>query len=167
MIMIGPGTGVGPFRGFLQERQATQQKGRTGSYLGNKERRVTSTLKMNWRLYKKTAILQRLDTAFSRDQPDKIYVQHRMMEHGAELWAWLKEGAHFYICGDASQMAKEVDVALKKIIQQHSGMSPAEVESYVKEMTQTKRYAKDVVLAFRNIKSRIKCVLSAINHNLG
>lgn len=88
--------------------------------------------------------LHRLDTAFSRDQEEKIYVQHRMQEHGAELWAWLKDGAHFYICGDASSMAKEVDATLKQIIQQHSGMSASETESYVKEMSRTKRYAKDV-----------------------
>ncbi|MFC5651006.1 hypothetical protein ACFPYJ_18215 [Paenibacillus solisilvae] len=81
--------------------------------------------------------LHRLDTAFSRDQSEKIYVQHRMLEHSAELWAWLQEGAHFYICGDASNMAKEVDATLKKIIQQHSGMSDADSDAYVKEMVQS------------------------------
>ncbi|MNY48935.1 Sulfite reductase [NADPH] flavoprotein alpha-component [compost metagenome] len=88
--------------------------------------------------------LQRLDTAFSRDQAEKIYVQHRILEHGAELWAWLQEGAHFYVCGDAQQMAKEVDAALKTVIRQHGGMTADEANEYVKEMSLTKRYARDV-----------------------
>ncbi|MFP3125364.1 hypothetical protein OH784_21995 [Ectobacillus funiculus] len=92
----------------------------------------------------KNGLLTRLDTAFSRDQAEKIYVQDRMLEHGAELWAWLQEGAHFYICGDASRMAKEVEATLKRIIQQHGGMSSAEAEVYVKEMAKSKRYARDV-----------------------
>nr|WP_246040204.1 flavodoxin domain-containing protein [Ectobacillus funiculus] len=103
-----------------------------------------STLKRNWRPCKKNGLLTRLDTAFSRDQAEKIYVQDRMLEHGAELWAWLQEGAHFYICGDASRMAKEVESMLKRIIQQHGGMWSAEAEAYVKEMAKSKRYARDV-----------------------
>lgn len=144
MIMVGPGTGVGPFRGFLQERMATKAKGKNWLIFGEQRSESDFYFKEELTAIKNEGYLHRLDTAFSRDQPQKIYVQHRMIEHGAELWAWLKEGAHFYVCGDASQMAKEVEAALKKVIQEHSGMNPAEVDSYVKDMSQSKRYAKDV-----------------------
>ncbi|NQX66040.1 molybdopterin-dependent oxidoreductase [Paenibacillus alba] len=144
MIMVGPGTGVGPFRGFLQERLASKAKGKNWLIFGEQRAESDFYFRDELESMQKEGFLHRLDTAFSRDQPEKIYVQHRMMEHGAELWAWLKEGAHFYICGDASQMAKEVDAALKKLIQEHSGMSTAEVENYVKEMANSKRYAKDI-----------------------
>lgn len=144
MIMIGPGTGVGPFRGFLQERQALGAKGKNWLIFGEQRAACDFYFKEELETMLHEGDLHRLDTAFSRDQAEKIYVQHRMLEHGAELWAWLKEGAHFYVCGDASTMAKEVDTTLKQIIQQHSGMSASETESYVKEMSRTKRYAKDV-----------------------
>ncbi|UKS30972.1 bifunctional nitrate reductase/sulfite reductase flavoprotein subunit alpha [Paenibacillus sp. HWE-109] len=144
MIMIGPGTGVGPFRGFMQERKAVGAKGKNWLIFGEQRAASDFYFKEELQAWQTEGILHRLDTAFSRDQPDKIYVQHRMIEHGAELWEWLQEGAHFYICGDASQMAKEVEAALKQIIQQHSGMTSAEVETYLKEMSQSKRYAKDV-----------------------
>ncbi|MEI7024084.1 sulfite reductase subunit alpha [Paenibacillus sp. y28] len=144
MIMVGPGTGVGPFLGFLQERQATGAKGKNWLLFG--EQRAASDFYFKEELEEmlKAGVLHRLDTAFSRDQPEKVYVQHRMIEYGAELWDWIREGAHFYVCGDASQMAKDVDTALKQIIQKHSGMSARETEAYVKEMTKTKRYARDV-----------------------
>jgi sulfite reductase (NADPH) flavoprotein alpha-component len=144
MIMVGPGTGIGPFRGFLQERMATKEKGKNWIIFGEQRSESDFYFKEELETLQNEGYLHRLDTAFSRDQPEKIYVQHRMMEHGAELWAWLKEGAYFYICGDASQMAKEVEAALKRVIQEHSGMSSAEVDSYVKDMSQSKRYAKDV-----------------------
>ncbi|MBA2943152.1 sulfite reductase subunit alpha [Paenibacillus sp. CGMCC 1.16610] len=144
MIMIGPGTGIGPFRGFLQERKATGAKGKNWLIFGEQRAACDFYFKEELEAMLQEGKLHRLDTAFSRDQEEKIYVQHRMLEHGAELWAWLKAGAHFYICGDASSMAKEVDATLKQIIQQHSGMSASETESYVKEMSRTKRYAKDV-----------------------
>ncbi|WP_410511693.1 sulfite reductase subunit alpha [Paenibacillus sp. BR2-3] len=144
MIMVGPGTGVGPFRGFLQERQATNAKGRNWLIFG--EQRADSDFYFREELedMQKEGFLHRLDTAFSRDQHEKIYVQHRMLEQGAEMWSWIEEGAHFYVCGDANRMAKEVDTALKQIIQQHSGMSTIEVEEYVKEMSKAKRYVRDV-----------------------
>ncbi|NOV00312.1 bifunctional nitrate reductase/sulfite reductase flavoprotein subunit alpha [Paenibacillus planticolens] len=144
MIMIGPGTGIGPFRGFLQERQAMGAKGKNWLIFGEQRAACDFYFKEELETMLQEGGLHRLDTAFSRDQAEKIYVQHRMLEHGAELWGWLKDGAHFYICGDAGTMAKEVDATLKQIIQQHSGMSASETESYVKEMSRTKRYAKDV-----------------------
>ncbi|GAA3318958.1 hypothetical protein GCM10020331_023900 [Ectobacillus funiculus] len=143
--MVGPGTGIGPFRGFLYERQAIGAKGKKiGLFSANNAPNTISTLKEELEAMHKDGLLTRLDTAFSRDQAEKIYVQTRMLEHGAELWAWLQEGAHFYICGDASRMAKEVESTLKRIIQQHGEMSSAEAEVYVKEMAKSKRYARNV-----------------------
>ncbi len=88
--------------------------------------------------------LHRLDTAFSRDQLDKIYVQHRMLEHGSQVWRWLQEGAHFYVCGDANRMAKDVDAALRQVAQTHGGLSMEDAASYVTTMTREKRYLRDV-----------------------
>ncbi|MGG1517160.1 bifunctional nitrate reductase/sulfite reductase flavoprotein subunit alpha [Paenibacillus oryzisoli] len=143
MIMVGPGTGVGPFRGFLLERQAAQAKGRNWLFFGEQHADTDFYFQAELEAMVSSGLL-RLDTAFSRDQAEKVYVQHRMLEHGAELWAWLQAGAHFYICGDASAMAKEVEGALKTIIQTHGGKSAYEADAYVKEMAQSKRYAKDV-----------------------
>jgi sulfite reductase (NADPH) flavoprotein alpha-component len=89
-------------------------------------------------------VLHHLDTAFSRDQADKVYVQHRMAEQGARLWAWLQEGAHFYVCGDAGRMAADVDAALRKIVQQHGAMGEAEAAAYVARLGQDRRYVRDV-----------------------
>ncbi|CAH1219146.1 Periplasmic nitrate reductase [Paenibacillus plantiphilus] len=144
IIMVGPGTGVGPFRGFLQERQATRATGGNWLFFGEQRAEDDFYFQEELENMQRDGILHRLDTAFSRDQGEKIYVQHRMEEHGAELWSWLQAGAHFYVCGDASRMAKDVDAALKQIIQQHGGKSKLEAEQYVKDMTQAKRYARDV-----------------------
>jgi sulfite reductase (NADPH) flavoprotein alpha-component len=144
MIMVGPGTGVGPFRGFLQERQVTGAKGKNWLIFGEQRAASDFYFKDELEAIQKEGFLHRLDTAFSRDQPEKIYVQHRMIEHGFELWKWLAEGAYFYVCGDANTMAKEVDTALKKVIQQHGGMNADEAEDYVRQMLQTKRYSRDV-----------------------
>lgn len=144
MIMVGPGTGVGPFRGFLQDRQAMGAKGKNWLIFGEQRAEYDFYFKEELEAMQKEGFLQRLDTAFSRDQKQKIYVQTRMLEHGAELWDWLKEGAYFFICGDASRMAKEVDSTLKKIVQEHGGMSADEAKAYVNEMLQSKRYARDV-----------------------
>ncbi|MFC5700244.1 sulfite reductase subunit alpha [Cohnella faecalis] len=144
MIMVGPGTGVGPFRGFLQERRATDAKGKNWLIFGEQRSDFDFYYKEELEGLQKEGFLHRLDTAFSRDQAEKNYVQHRMLQNGAELWAWLKDNAHFYVCGDASRMAKEVDATLKKIIQEHGKMSAADSESFVKEMIQSKRYSRDV-----------------------
>ncbi|MFD1774765.1 sulfite reductase subunit alpha [Paenibacillus rhizophilus] len=144
MIMVGPGTGIAPFRGFLQERQATGARGKNWLIFGEQREDSDFYFRDELEAFQKEGLLHRLDTAFSRDQADKIYVQHRMMQHGAELWAWLQEGAHFYVCGDANQMAKEVDAALKAVIQQHGGMSADEAKDYVKELSLSRRYLRDV-----------------------
>lgn len=144
MIMIGPGTGIAPFRGFLQERKASGAKGKNWLIFGEQREDSDFYFRGELEALREEGFLQRLDTAFSRDQAEKIYVQHRILEHGAELWAWLQEGAHFYVCGDARQMAKEVDAALKTVIRQHGGMTADEANDYVKEMSLTKRYARDV-----------------------
>lgn len=144
MIMVGPGTGIAPFRGFLQERKASGAKGRNWLIFGEQRKDSDFYFYDELEALQKEGFLHRLDTAFSRDQADKIYVQHRILEHGAELWAWLQEGAHFYVCGDARQMAKEVDAALKMVIRQHGGMTADEVINYVQEMSLSKRYARDV-----------------------
>ena len=144
MIMIGPGTGVGPFRGFLEERKATGATGKNWLFFGEQHEAVDFYYREELELLLREGWLTRLDTAFSRDQEEKIYVQHRMLEQGAELWSWLKNGAHVYICGDASAMAKEVDAALRAIIRQHGGMSASESDTYLKVMAQSRRYARDV-----------------------
>jgi sulfite reductase (NADPH) flavoprotein alpha-component len=144
MIMVGPGTGVGPFRGFLQERQATGAKGKNWLIFGEQRAHSDFYFQDELEAMQKEGYLHRLDTAFSRDQREKIYVQHRMLEYGAELWAWLEEGAHFYVCGDANMMAREVDATLKTVIQEHGGMSADEAEAYVRELSQTKRYSRDI-----------------------
>ncbi|MNO13795.1 Nitrate reductase [compost metagenome] len=144
MIMVGPGTGIAPFRGFLQERKASGATGKNWLIFGEQREDTDFYFREELEGLQKEGFLHRLDTAFSRDQAEKIYVQHRILEHGAELWTWLQEGAHFYVCGDAQQMAKEVDTALKTVIQQHGGMSADAANDYVKEMSLSKRYARDV-----------------------
>jgi len=143
IIMVGPGTGVAPFRGFLQERQAAGARGGNWLFFGEQ----SAATDFYYRDELETAAAKgslRLTTAFSRDQTEKIYVQHRMHEHGAELWRWLEEGAHFYVCGDASRMAKDVDAALRLLVQTHGGKSAEAAEAYVGEMSRQKRYLRDV-----------------------
>ena len=144
MIMVGPGTGVAPFRAFLQERQAIAAPGANWLFFG--EQRAASDFYYRDELEAMQAqgYLQRLDTAFSRDQPEKIYVQHRMLEHGAQLWAWLQDGAHFYVCGDASRMAKDVDAALRRVVEDHGGLATEDADAYVAAMAREKRYVRDV-----------------------
>lgn len=144
MIMVGPGTGIAPFRAFLEERLATGAKGRNWLFFGDQTRSsdfLYEDLLTGWQ---KDGFLTRLDLAFSRDQAEKIYVQTRMLEHGAELWSWLEAGAHFYVCGDASRMAKDVDAALHAIIEQHGGKSADEAKAYVAKLKSDKRYQRDV-----------------------
>ena len=144
VIMIGPGTGIAPFRAFLEERQALGAKGKNWLFFGD-QRRITDFLYHDQIIaWLKDGHLSRLDTAFSRDQEEKIYVQHRMRESAAELWQWLEGGAHLYVCGDAKRMAKDVDAALHAVIQSVGGKSAEEAAAYVAEMKKTKRYARDV-----------------------
>ncbi|MDQ8024081.1 MAG: sulfite reductase subunit alpha [Moraxellaceae bacterium] len=144
LIMVGPGTGVAPFRAFLQERKASGATGRNWLFFGEQRAGSDFYYREELEAMQKDGVLHRLDTAFSRDQEEKIYVQHRMLEHGAELWRWLEEGATFAVCGDASRMAKDVDQALRQVIQQHGGLSADDAAAYVAKMGQTKRYVRDV-----------------------
>ncbi|MBJ7259492.1 MAG: sulfite reductase subunit alpha [Chthoniobacterales bacterium] len=144
LIMVGPGTGIAPFRAFLQEREATGAAGKTWLFFGDRKRATDFLYEEEIKTWQEKGVLQRLDTAFSRDQADKIYVQHRMLENSPELWKWLEEGASFYVCGDASRMAKDVDRALHRIVEQAGGKSEEEAAAYVEEMKKSKRYRKDV-----------------------
>ncbi|HZL13337.1 MAG TPA: sulfite reductase subunit alpha, partial [Verrucomicrobiae bacterium] len=144
VIMVGPGTGIAPFRAFLHERQAAGAKGKNWLFFG--EQRVATDFYYRDELEKmfSDGHLTKLSTAFSRDQVEKIYVQNRMLENAAELWSWLEAGAHFYVCGDASRMAKDVDDALHKIIETASGKSADDAKTYVAKLKSAKRYQRDV-----------------------
>ncbi len=144
MIMVGPGTGIAPFRAFLEERLATNAKGKNWLFFGDQKKDTDflyDELLTDWQ---KSGFLTRLDLAFSRDQEKKIYVQDRMTENAAELWSWLEAGAHFYVCGDASRMAKDVDAALHKIVETSGGKSADEAKAYVAKLKSEKRYQRDV-----------------------
>lgn len=144
VIMCGPGTGIAPFRAFLQERHATKAKGDAWLLFGEIHEQTCFFYQDEWEAYLADGTLAKLTTAFSRDQEHKIYVHHRMLEEGAEFWKWLERGAIFYICGDAERMAKDADQALQKIIAEHGGKSEAEAAAYVEQMIHDKRYRRDV-----------------------
>ncbi|MBV4367045.1 sulfite reductase subunit alpha [Erwinia phyllosphaerae] len=144
LIMVGPGTGIAPFRAFLQERQATGAKGKNWLFFGDQRLEHDFIYRDELLAWQENGLLNRLDLAFSRDQAKKIYVQNRMMEQGAELYAWLQEGAYFYVCGDASRMAKDVDKALYEIIAQFGGLSAERAADYVDQLKKEKRYLRDV-----------------------
>ena len=143
-IMVGPGTGIAPFRAFLQERAATGATGRNWLFFGDQKRSTDFLYEDEWQEMLAKHQLTRLDTAFSRDQLLKVYVQDRMRENAAELWSWIKGGAHFYVCGDAKRMAKDVDTALHNIVAAQGGMSVDQAADYVKQMKKEKRYQRDV-----------------------
>jgi sulfite reductase (NADPH) flavoprotein alpha-component len=143
-IMVGPGTGIAPFRAFLQDRVATGAKGRNWLFFGDQKKATDFLYEEEWQEYLAKGQLTRLDTAFSRDQLTKVYVQDRMRENAKELWSWLQGGAHFYVCGDAKRMAKDVDTALHDIIAEQGAMSVEQAVDYVKQMKKDKRYQRDV-----------------------
>lgn len=144
MIMVGPGTGIAPFRAFLEEREAIKAKGKNWLFFGNPHEKVDFLYREQLEDLEENGYLHQLSLAFSRDQDKKVYVQDRMIEEGKDLYQWLEEGCHFYVCGDASRMAKDVDAALHKIIELHGAMSPEEAVTYVNEMKSSKRYSRDV-----------------------
>jgi sulfite reductase (NADPH) flavoprotein alpha-component len=144
VIMVGPGTGIAPFRAFLEERRATGARGRNWLFFGDRRQAHDFLYRDELERFRSEGVLSRLDTAFSRDQAAKVYVQHRMLESGAGIWHWLQDGAHFYVCGDASRMAKDVDRALKEIIARHGRMGPAAAQLEVDQMIATGRYVRDV-----------------------
>lgn len=144
MIMVGPGTGIAPFRAFLEEREVTGATGRNWLFFGNPHRATDYFYEEEFEAYRASGFLTRLDLAWSRDQGAKVYVQHLLAQQGAEVWAWLADGAHFYVCGDAVKMAKDVDDALHALIATHGGMSEEGAAEYVKQMKKNKRYQRDV-----------------------
>ncbi|MFD5542546.1 sulfite reductase flavoprotein subunit alpha, partial [Streptomyces sp. NPDC127079] len=144
MVMVGPGTGVAPFVGFLEERRARGHRAPNWLFFGEQHRATDFYYEEELTALRAEGTLSRLDTAFSRDQRAKVYVQDRMREHGAHLWSWLQDGAHFYVCGDASRMAKDVDRALRDIATVHGGLTEDEATAYVKQLASDKRYVRDV-----------------------
>jgi sulfite reductase (NADPH) flavoprotein alpha-component len=144
IIMVGPGTGVAPFRAFLQERAATGATGRSWLFFGNQKREVDFLYRGEIEAYHKRGVLTRLDLAFSRDQAQKVYVQHRMKEQAAELWRWLEAGATLYVCGDGNHMAADVDRALREIAAEQGGFSAEKAAEYIAALTKAGRYLRDV-----------------------
>ncbi len=144
MIMVGPGTGIAPFRGFLQERRALGHAGRNWLFFGDQHRSENFYYRDDLEDMVRDGFLNRLDLAFSRDQADRVYVQHKMLDYGADVWRWLDDGGHFYVCGDASRMAKDVDSALTAIIRKHGSMSEEGAHDYKRELVADKRYVRDV-----------------------
>lgn len=144
MVMVGPGTGVAPFIGFLQERRALGHRAPNWLFFGEQHRATDFYYQDELTALQESGTLSRLDTAFSRDQRTKVYVQDRMRERGPELWHWLQDGARLYVCGDASRMAKDVDQALRDIAVTHGGMTEGEAAAYMKQLATEKRYVRDV-----------------------
>ena len=144
MIMVGPGTGVAPFRAFLQDRAASGARGRNWLFFGDQHAASDFYYRDELLDMQKSGVLSRLDLAFSRDQAERIYVQDRMRQHGRELFDWLESGANFYVCGDASRMAKDVEAALRAIVEQHGGLSSEAAKAYVQKLGADKRYVRDV-----------------------
>lgn len=144
MVMVGPGTGIAPFRGFLQERRARGHTGRNWLFFGDQHAAQNFYYRAELEDMFADGFLGRLDLAFSRDQRERIYVQHRMIDNGAELWRWLENGAHFYVCGDATRMAKGVDAALTTVIKTHGRLSDEQAHEYKRELVASKRYVRDV-----------------------
>ncbi|PTE00909.1 assimilatory sulfite reductase (NADPH) flavoprotein subunit [Pandoraea apista] len=144
VIMIGPGTGIAPFRAFVEERQALDSPGKNWLFFGDRNFRTDFLYQREWQRYVKDGVLTRIDLAFSRDTQDKVYVQHRMREQGKALYEWLQEGAHLYVCGDADAMARDVNTALVDIVVEHGGLSQDAATEYVKTLQREKRYQRDV-----------------------
>lgn len=144
VIMVGPGTGIAPFRAFLEERKVTGAKGKNWLFFGNPYQKTDFLYREELEAFQKDGTLSQLDLAWSRDQKEKIYVQNLMLKQGAELWKWLENGAAFYVCGDASRMAKDVDAALLTIAKDHGKLSDEAATAYIAQLKKDKRYLRDV-----------------------
>ncbi|MED1818832.1 assimilatory sulfite reductase (NADPH) flavoprotein subunit [Bacillus subtilis] len=144
IIMVGPGTGVAPFRSFMQEREETGAEGKAWMFFGDQHFVTDFLYQTEWQNWLKDGVLTKMDVAFSRDTEEKVYVQHRMLEYSAELFEWLQEGAAVYICGDEKHMAHDVHNTLLEIIEKEGNMSREEAEAYLADMQQQKRYQRDV-----------------------
>lgn len=143
IIMIGPGTGIAPYRGFMQERELEKVHSKNWLFFGEWHRNHHFFYENYWKGLEAKGMLK-MDAAFSRDQPQKIYVQHRMSEHGHELFRWLESGAHLFVCGDASRMAKDVDLVLHDIVKEHGKFTNDDAKLYIKKLRAEKRYLRDV-----------------------
>jgi len=144
VIMIGPGTGIAPFRAFMQQREVEEASGANWLFFGNPNYTQDFLYQTEWQRFVKDGVLNKISLAFSRDQEQKVYVQHRMLEQGAELYQWLEKGAHIYVCGDANHMAKDVQDALVQIVIEHGAKSEEQAEQYISDLRRAKRYQKDV-----------------------
>ncbi len=144
IIMIGPGTGIAPFRAFVQAREMQGATGANWLFFGNPHFRTDFLYQTEWQRWLADGVLSRISLAFSRDQADKVYVQHRMREQGADLCRWLEDGAHLYVCGDAERMARDVDAALQEIVAEHLGLDEAQAREYIHGLQRDKRYQRDV-----------------------
>jgi sulfite reductase (NADPH) flavoprotein alpha-component len=144
VIMVGPGTGVAPFRAFLQEREARAAAGPSWLFFGERNLRSDFLYQVEWQQWLKDGVLSRLDVAFSRDRGEKVYVQHRMLEQARDVYAWLEEGAHFYVCGDEKAMARDVHATLVQIVTEEGGLSREGAEDYVSRLGAEHRYQRDV-----------------------
>jgi sulfite reductase (NADPH) flavoprotein alpha-component len=144
LIMVGPGTGIAPFRAFLEDRKVTGAKGRNWLFFGNPHRATDYLYQAEIEAFQADGTLAKLDLAWSRDQKEKIYVQHLMLQQAAELWAWLQDGAAFYVCGDASRMAKDVDAALLQIAREQGELSDEDAATWISQLKKDKRYQRDV-----------------------
>jgi len=144
VIMIGPGTGIAPFRAFMQEREATEASGDNWLFFGDQTFTQDFLYQVEWQNYLKSGLLTKIDLAFSRDQAEKIYVQDRLREQASEVFTWLERGAHIYVCGDMSRMAKDVEAALLDIIATQGKLSAEQASTYLKDLRNAKRYQKDV-----------------------
>lgn len=144
VIMVGPGTGIAPFRAFMQQRAEDEAEGKNWLFFGNPNFTEDFLYQTEWQRFVKDGVLDKVSLAFSRDQEQKVYVQHRLREEGKDVFEWLENGAHFYVCGDANHMAKDVHDALTEIIQTHGKKTAEEAEQYLTELRRAKRYQKDV-----------------------
>ena len=142
--MVGPGTGIAPFRAFVEERAERKASGKSWLFFGDQKYNFDFLYQLEWQDYLKNKALTKLDVAFSRDQPEKVYVQDMMRKSAAELFQWLEKGAHFYVCGDAERMAKDVHEALIEIVSEYGKLSAEDAAAYVAGLKKDKRYQRDV-----------------------
>jgi sulfite reductase (NADPH) flavoprotein alpha-component len=144
VIMIGPGTGIAPFRAFMQQRDADGAGGKNWLFFGNPHFTEDFLYQVEWQRYVKDGLLTRIDLAWSRDQQHKVYVQDKLREQGAEVWRWIQEGAHIYVCGDANRMAKDVENTLLELVAEHGGMDTELADEFLSELRLERRYQRDV-----------------------
>ncbi|MGO2343987.1 assimilatory sulfite reductase (NADPH) flavoprotein subunit [Vibrio litoralis] len=144
VIMIGPGTGIAPFRSFIQEREARDAEGKNWLFFGDRTFTQDFLYQVEWQKYLKSGVLTKLDVAFSRDQAEKVYVQDRILENAAEVWQWLQQGAYLYVCGDANRMAKDVHEALISVAEEQGKLGREQAEAFVNDLRKAKRYQRDV-----------------------